>query len=332
MSDFSSVRVHRSKNGQVSCVLENVAESTLGDRGVLIDVYYSGLNFKDALSSAANPGVSRNFPHTPGIDAAGIVRDDPSGTFKAGQRVLVSGYDFGMNTPGGLTQVCRAPVEWVCECPESLSLADAMIYGTPGLTVAQGLDKIKRLQRAEIDGETFVITGASGAVGNLAIILASYSGCKVIALSGKAQLYPRLRELGASECMPSSEWLEPQKKALLKPSWRLGFDTLGGDALVNLLKATDHEGAIVSCGLALSADLTANVYPFILRGVSLLGVDSAEQPLSYKHRLWQQLAEVPLTQKVKDAMVREISLAQVPDYLSAMLKGQGQGRVLVKTR
>ncbi len=331
MSGFQAIRVNKSDAGVFSCTLESLSEPALGDHGVLIDVHYSGLNFKDALSSAGNPGVSRHFPHTPGIDAAGVVREDPSGTFEPGQRVLVSGYDFGMNTSGGLTQVCRAPAEWVCACPESLSLADAMVFGTPGLTVAQGLDKIKRLS-PNVTGKKFVVTGASGAVGNLAIILARHAGFEVVALSGKTELYPLLRELGASDCLPSADWSVAQKKALLKPSWRFGFDTLGGHALVNVLKATDHEGAIASCGLALSADLPANVYPFILRGVSLLGVDSAEQPLGYKESLWHQLAQVSLTQNVKGAMVREISLPQVPDYLSAMLKGQGQGRVLVNTR
>ncbi|UTF60588.1 YhdH/YhfP family quinone oxidoreductase [Gilvimarinus sp. DA14] len=331
MTTFQAVRIRRGDQAEFSCSLESIPESSLEGSGVLIDVHYSGLNYKDALSAAGNPGVSRNFPHTPGIDAAGVVRHDPSGRFSPGQRVLVSGYDFGMNTSGGLAEVCSAPDNWVCECPESLTLFDAMLFGTPGLTVAQALDKLQRLT-PHADGEKFVISGASGAVGSLATVLARHAGFEVVALTGKRHLYPLLQRLGASECLPASEWTEANSKALLKPQWRYGLDTLGGEVLLNMLKATEREGAIASCGLALSPEFSASVYPFILRGVSMLGVDSAEQPLAYKQSLWRTLAEVPLTLELRDSLAREISLAQVPDYLAAMLRGQGQGRVVVKIR
>ncbi|MCP8898518.1 YhdH/YhfP family quinone oxidoreductase [Gilvimarinus xylanilyticus] len=328
MTHYQALRVTQQSPDDFHCEVARLPLGELGSEGVLIKVYYSCLNYKDALSAAGNPGVTRTFPHTPGIDAAGVVEQDPSGVFAPGQRVLISGYDFGMNTPGGLAEYCRVPAQWVSVCPDDLSLRNAMLYGTAGLTAAMAMQKIQKLQ-PEVAGRRFVVTGASGAVGSLAVLLAAHAGYSVTAVTGKAQEFDRLTQLGASQCLPAEDLLKSSPKPLLKPEWDCGLDSLGGAALVNVLKATAPEGAIANCGLALGPELEGNVFPFILRGVSLLGIDSVEQPLETKRALWQSLAAVPLTAEQEALIIREVELTQVPELLAAMLKGSGRGRVVV---
>ena len=309
--------------------LVTLTEEDLPAGDVLIRVLYSCLNYKDALSAAGNKGVSRHYPHTPGIDAAGMVVSDSSQKFPAGARVLVSGYDLGMNTAGGLAEYIRVPVSWVCECPQALSLQDAMTLGTAGITAAIGLHKLECMGAQPAEGAPLLVTGASGGVGSLGIWLASRRGYRVTAMSGKADMHSHLRSLGASEFTDAEPWLEPTAKALLKPEFLYTLDTLGGTPLFNILKATRAEGAVASCGLVAGADFQASVYPFILRGVSLLGIDSAEYPLAGKQQLWWQLSEL-----VKDSdltsLRREITLAEAPGFLQSMLGGNSRGRILVK--
>lgn len=325
MTHFQALRVTQESPNDYHCEVASLSLGEPGSEGVLVKVYYSCLNYKDALSAAGNPGVTRNFPHTPGIDAAGVVEKDPSGVFTPGQRVLISGYDFGMNTDGGLAEYCRVPAHWVSVCPDDLSLRNAMLYGTAGLTAAMAIQKLQP-QAAD---RRFVVTGASGAVGSLAVLLAAHAGYSVIAVTGKTQEFDRLTQLGASQCLPADELLKSSGKPLHKPEWDCGLDTLGGAGLVNVLKATAPEGAIANCGLALGPELDGSVYPFILRGVSLLGIDSVEQPLEVKSALWQSLAAVPLSSEQEALIMREVELNQVPELLSAMLKGDGRGRVVV---
>jgi alcohol dehydrogenase len=329
MQDYRALRIHRGDDNDFSVAVESVPASTLPDGDILVRVHYSDLNYKDALGAIGNPGVSRNFPHTPGIDAAGEVVSDSTNQYRPGDRVLISGYDFGMNTPGGLAQYCRVPLQWVCPCPPQLDLPEAMIFGTAGLTAAMCLDKLARLQHKAISDTRLLVSGASGGVGSLATAMAAKLGFQVIAMSGKTQAHDSLRALGATEVISSDEWLEPNKKALLKPQWDCAIDTLGGDALFNIIKATEREGAVAACGLASGADFAATVYPFILRGVALLGVDSAEQANDYKRKLWLHLA-TDLKPASLRSMCEEITLEQVPDVLASMRAGRSRGRYLVR--
>ncbi|HEY7883756.1 MAG TPA: YhdH/YhfP family quinone oxidoreductase [Cellvibrionaceae bacterium] len=301
-------------------------QQDLPRQDLLVAVEYSCLNYKDALSAAGNKGVSRNYPHTPGIDAAGSVVRDGSGRFAAGQRVLVSGFDMGMNSPGGLAERLSVPAEWACVCPDNLSLIDAMTLGTAGLTAAMCIDKLESVGARA--GDELLVTGASGGVGSLAVLLAAARGYKVTAMTGKADAEVLLQTLGASCVTQPDQWLAASDKPLLKPQWSYAVDTLGGDALFNVLKATHAEGAVAACGLAAGAEFAANVYPFILRGVSLLGVDSAERAIDYKATLWQRLAVDASPAKLA-LLRREISLAEAPEYLQKMLSGHSLGRVVV---
>lgn len=328
MKDYKAVRVEQLGSGDFRCTVKTLPLSSLPDNDVLVRVVFSALNYKDALSASGHPGVSRHFPHTPGIDAAGEVVEDRSGRFARGDPVLISGYDFGMGSPGGLAQYCRVPAEWVCPCPGSLSLFDAMVYGTAGVTAALALQKIERMRELRAQ-DSFVVTGASGGVGSVAVLLAASKGLKVTAISAKESQFERLKALGASDCLPAHTLSEASAKPLLGERWCCGLDTLGGETLVNLLKSTVREGVIASCGLAASPALNTSVYPFILRGVSLLGIDSAEQSLSLKQSLWTFLANCPLNDK-SSLLAHTIELNEVPAALDQMLAGNSSGRALVK--
>jgi len=329
MQEYRALRVHRDANDQFSLQVETVPASTLPDNDILVRVHYSDLNYKDALSTIGNPGVSRNFPHTPGIDAAGEVITDRTGQYGPGDRVLISGYDFGMNSPGGLAEYCSVPLQWVCPCPPQLDLREAMIYGTAGLTAAMSFDKLALHQHKAIRDTRLLVTGASGGVGSLATAMAAKLGFQVTAMSGKTQSHDWLRRLGAVKVISSEKWLSASAKPLLAPQWDCAIDTLGADALFNIIKATEQNGAVVACGLASGAQFNATVYPFILRGVALLGVDSAEQSNDYKHKLWLRLA-TDLKPSALKSMYQELTLEQVPSVLSKMREGRSRGRYVVR--
>lgn len=325
MTDFRAIRISEQGKG-FTCSLETLPLSALPDGEATIEIHCSALNYKDALSRSGHKGVTRNFPHTPGIDAAGVVVSDVSGKFSPGDRVLVSGFDFGMNTAGGLAEMCKVPSNWVCRCPDSLSFFSAMALGTAGITASVALAKLQRCLPLAA-GDNFVVSGASGGVGQVMVKLAAHHGFKVTAISGKPHLFEHLQKLGAYAC--EAPELEARKKPMLVPRFKAGLDTLGGAVLTNLLGEMEQEGALAMCGMALSPELDATVYPFILRGVSLLGVDSAELALARRQKYWQQLADTGLD--FRD-LAHEVTLDQVPKALDDILAGKGEGRRVVRIR
>ncbi len=299
----------------------------LPDNEVLIKVHYSSLNFKDAMSASGNKRITQNFPHTPGIDAAGTVLSDKSGTFKAGQEVLVFGYDLGMNTPGGLGQVICIPANWAVVCPPSLSLKEAMIYGTGGLTAALCIQKIEKMGAKPSDGPV-AVTGATGGVGSMSVALLKKLGYEVVAYSGKPEKSEHLKALGASEVLHRDDINKVQDKPVGRELWANAIDTLGGDYLANILKQLKAGGAVASCGLASSPNLSLTVIPFITRGVSLLGVDSVYIPLADKQHIWQRVATDMKLDNLRQYF-EEITLAQTPDYLDRFFQSQVVGRYVV---
>lgn len=304
--------------------------SDLPDNDLLIEVHYSSLNYKDAMSASGNKAVSQNFPHTPGIDAAGIVVSDKSGTFKAGEQVLVFGYDLGMNTAGGLGQMISIPANWAVTCPSTLSLKEAMTYGTGGLTAALCIQKLEKMGAKPSDGP-IAVTGATGGVGSMSVALLKQLGYDVVAFSGKPEQSENLKALGALEVLHRDVINEVQQRPLGKQLWANAIDTLGGDYLANLIKQLKSGGAVASCGLASSPGLTLTVLPFITRGVSLLGVDSVYIPLADKQHIWQRVAtDMKLPQLDKYCEV--ITLAQTPEYLDRFLQGKVVGRYVVNLR
>ena len=294
---------------------------------VLIRVRYSSLNYKDALSAAGNRGVTRNYPHTPGIDAAGEVLASESSKFSVGEEVIVIGYDLGMNTPGGFGQMIRVPAAWVLSRPAGLSLKDSMVLGTAGLTAAVCVEKLLTNGLADIDGE-ILVTGASGGVGAIAVALLSKLGFQVAASTGKTAQHDWLRKLGAAAIVNRDELAEPSSKPLLKERWGGAVDVVGGQTLVNILKSLRYGASASCCGLVSSPKLEASVFPFILRGVNLLGVDSVQLPLSKKQQVFERFGGEWKLDEL-EMISKEISMSQLDEKLASLLQGQTVGRVVL---
>ena len=294
---------------------------------LLLNVHYSSLNYKDALSATGRPGVTKNYPHTPGIDAAGVVEEDASGRFKPGDAVIVTGYDLGMNTAGGFGQYIRIPAAWAVPLPAGLSLRESMILGTAGFTA--GLS-VYRLVSAGVgpDAGEILVTGASGGVGSIAVGTLAQAGYQVVAATGKTAEADYLKELGAREVLDRQAVVEGAERPLLKERWAGAVDVVGGATLAAVLKATRYGGVVTCCGLVGSADLPVNVFPFILRGVSLLGIDSVQCPAATRLEVWQRLAG-PWKPAHLEATVKEVTLETLEPEIQAILAGQVRGRTLV---
>ncbi|WP_305044528.1 YhdH/YhfP family quinone oxidoreductase [Geoalkalibacter sp.] len=307
-----------------------IAERRLGDLpagDLLIRVRYSSLNYKDALSATGNKGVTRNFPHTPGIDAAGEVVECSCGRFQPGDEVLVTGYDLGMNTPGGFGQYIRIPCEWALKLPQGLSLRESMIIGTAGFTAGLCVWKLEQAGVVPGDGEVLV-TGATGGVGSIAVSILARQGFRVAAVTGKPAAAPYLKTLGAAEILTREAVLEGVERPMMKERWAGVVDVVGGDLLAAAIKSTRYGGAVSCCGLVGSPELNINVFPFILRGVSLLGVDSVQCPRAPRLAVWDKLAG-PWKPAHLEETAHEVALDGLEEKIHAILKGQVQGRTLV---
>ncbi|MFT3823562.1 MAG: YhdH/YhfP family quinone oxidoreductase [Chitinophagaceae bacterium] len=327
---FKALWITETPEGKIERTIIDRELDDLPQGEVVIRVLYSALNYKDALSATGNKGITRKYPHTPGIDAAGIVELSRNEAFVCGDPVLVTGYDLGMNTAGGFGEYIRIPAAWIVKKPEQYSLRECMIIGTAGFTAASALFKMELLGITPGDGP-IVVTGASGGVGSMAVALLSQAGYEVIAVSGKANAVEYLQFLGASRIEPRSFADDYSGKSLLKPQWAGAIDTVGGNTLLTLLKGCKTEGAVVSTGLVGSPKLDATVYPFILNGVSLLGVGSAETPMSTRLAVWDKLAEPWNIKEKLNAIAREVTLEELnATWIDAILEGKTMGRILVK--
>jgi putative YhdH/YhfP family quinone oxidoreductase len=291
---------------------------------VLIRVLWSSLNYKDALSASGNKGVTRTYPHTPGIDAAGIVEDSRSTRFHAGDKVLVTSYDLGMNTAGGFGQYIRVLADWVVALPAGLELRESMVLGTAGLTAAMSVTAL----RAGIGPERGVIlvTGASGGVGSMAVAILARLGYEVCAASSKDAAY--LLGLGAKTVGTRADVDDAGGRPLLTTRWAGVIDTVGGGILATAIKSTAHRGIVTCCGNVASPDLQLTIFPFILRGVTLVGIDSQNLPMEERVMIWQRLADEWKPAQL-GSMGHEVSLAGLEDEIARILKGGQQGRIVV---
>jgi acrylyl-CoA reductase (NADPH) len=292
-----------------------------------VRVHYSSLNFKDALSATGNPGVTRNFPHTPGIDAAGEVVSCEDGTFQPGDKVIVTSYDLGMETDGGFGQMIRVPSAWAVALPDGLSIKESMMLGTAGLTAALSILEIVESGVIPEQGP-ILVTGATGGVGSLAVAMLARAGFQVTAATGKLSETDYLKGLGATEVIERVGVTEGSDRPMMKPRWAGAVDCVGGDMLSAAIKATKYGGVVTCCGLVGSPDLPVNVFPFILRGVRLIGIDSAECPMTKRTQVWQRLANEWKPARLAE-MVDEVRLKDLEEKINGMLNAQLTRRVLV---
>ncbi len=305
--------------------------ASLPDNDVTVRVAYSSLNYKDALSAAGNRGVTRNYPHTPGIDAAGTVLASRDPRFAPGQRVLCTGFDLGMDTPGGFGELVRVPGDWLVALPDGLSERDAMVLGTAGLTAAIGLELLQRAEALPERGP-FVVTGASGGVGTLAVALLARAGYEVVASTGTEGARPLLSRLGASDFLTRDELASSSDRPMLRGLYGGGIDSVGGDTLVGLLKHVSVGGSVAACGMVGGSELRLSVFPFILRGVSLLGIDSQHYVPERRRAMWRRLAGAWRIEGLSDVpgLVTEVGLDGLESAVEDILVGATVGRVLVR--
>ncbi len=330
MTTFRALWIEKGDDGAFTrrIVERSVDELPPGD--LLIDVRYSSLNYKDALSATGNQGVTRDFPHTPGIDAAGVVVESQSEGFAAGDEVVVIGFDLGMNTPGGFGQRIRVPAGWAVPLPDGLSLEESMILGTAGFTAAECVDKLERVGLPRDAGEVLV-TGASGGVGSVAVALLAQLGYPVAAGTGKADQAEYLHRLGAARIVDRETLAAGAGKPLLPEQWAGVVDTVGGEILFNAVKSLRYGSSAACCGLVASPQVPATVLPFILRHVNLLGVDSVELPIGEKRRIWGRLAGEWKLERLRD-LARPLALDDLPGAIDTILEGRMVGRGVVDMR
>jgi len=308
----------------LSIVEKNTEDLPKGD--LLIKVRFSSLNYKDAMSATGIPGVTREYPHTPGIDAVGEIVQARQGQFKEGDLVIVSGYDLGMNTPGGFAEYIRVPHDWAIGLPSGLSPRDSMILGTAGLTAGLSVAALESFRGLE--NTKSVVSGSTGGVGSISTKLLSQLGSSVTAISGKKET-EFLNTLGASSVMHRTDLLENIKKPISKGLWDIGVDVVGGDVLSTLLAALNPGGAIACSGLVGGTSFKSSIFPFILRGNALIGIDSVEIPLSNKEKMWNKFASEWSISNLSE-ITKEVSLEGMEEEINTMLKGQQVGRVVLK--
>jgi putative YhdH/YhfP family quinone oxidoreductase len=324
---FPAYLVQRDSSGHVTAGVSALTQDELPAGDVLIRVAYSSLNYKDALASQGHPGVVRAFPHVPGIDCAGTIVESASDEWRPGDDVLVTGYELGAGQWGGFAAYVRVPADWVVTLPAGLTARDAMIYGTAGFTAAQCVTAIIQ-HGIEPNRGPVVVTGATGGVGCLAVAILARLGYEVAAVTGKRDQHDWLRRLGASSIINRDEVMDDSDRPLLGSRWAAAVDTVGGKPLTTILRSMQHRGCVAACGLVAGADLKLTVYPFILRGATLVGIDSAKCPRPQRLEMWQKLAG-PWRIDHLNELANEVTLDELPNCIEKILAGQIVGRTVV---
>ncbi len=324
-STFKAFRIEE-KDGNYTSAVKEMEFGTLSNDEILVKVYYSSLNYKDALSASGNRGVTRNYPHTPGIDAVGIIEESNCYSFDVGEAVIVTSYDLGMNTDGGFAEYIKVPSGWAVRLPEKLTMKEAMIYGTAGLTAGMSVLRLTELIEPE-DGKV-AVSGATGGVGALSISILSKLGYSVVAITGKESERDYLISLGADDVLLRREVENFDKKSLLKPLFAGAIDTVGGEILENIIKTTGSMGVVTCCGNVASPRIDMTVFPFILRGITLIGIDSQNYPMKYRESVWNKLAYEWKPNQL-DATCTEITLKDLQSKIELMLQGKLKGRTIL---
>jgi putative YhdH/YhfP family quinone oxidoreductase len=323
---YLGLMVREAPEKQFSRSIEELSIDHLPAGDVLVKVLYSSLNYKDMLSASGNRGVTRKYPHTPGIDAAGIVEESSAKEFKHGDEVIVTSYDLGMNTSGGLGQYIRVPSSWIVKKPVDLTLRESMIFGTAGFTAALSILRLTDFGMHK--GDDILVTGASGGVGSIAVSILSHAGFIVTALNSLQDEREYLMGIGAARVVEPAELIDETGRPLLKEQWSGCVDTLGGDVLTSAIRSTRAYGAVTCCGNVVSPDLKLTVFPFILRGVTLFGIDSQNCPMPLRQRAWDLVASAwkfPWLEK----LASEVPISNVASEMDKIRAGVHRGRTVV---
>ncbi len=325
---FQAYQVEETAPGKFTGRVIKRSMSDLPPGDVLVRVKYSSLNYKDALSASGNRGITRDYPHVPGIDAAGVVETSNDNNFRPGDEVVITSGEMGVNKPGGFEQYVCVPASWLVLLPKGLTLRQSMAYGTAGFTAALSVQHLENGGVQPDQGE-ILVTGATGGVGSIAVGILSKEGYNVVAATGKAQNNRLLVALGAKQVISRDEVNDTSDKALLHARWAGVVDTVGGTYLSTAIRSTRAGGVVTTCGNAAGADLSLTVYPFILRGVSLLGIDANRPTHEERVALWRKLAG-KWKLDFLDEMVREVPLDNLNEEIQRTLAGGQAGRVIVK--
>ena len=328
MSKFRALRVFQDSDGGCRHEITTRSVEELPPDDLLIEVQYSSLNYKDALSATGAPGVTRHYPHTPGIDAVGSVVESNTDQYQRGDIVIVTGFRLGMDRDGGFGQRIRVPAHWSVQKPKELSLKESMIMGTAGLTAALCIEKLTRMGMSPVSGPV-VVTGSTGGVGSCAVGLLSHIGYEVHAVTGKSTQHKFLRSLGAKTIYDREEFMEGSRRALLRETWGGVIDTVGGEMLMHAIKGLRYGCSVAACGLVSSPKFPGSVYPFILRNTNLLGVDSAETPTAERKRVWEKLANEWKFPQL-ESLHRLYNLETIMVGVDKLLKGEMVGRGIVQ--
>ncbi|MBL9122734.1 MAG: YhdH/YhfP family quinone oxidoreductase [Planctomycetaceae bacterium] len=328
-AEFRCYLVNRDAEKRVTAEVTTLPLDRLPAGDVLIRVQCSSLNFKDALAASGRPGVAKTYPHVPGIDAAGVVAESRSPQLQVGQEVIVTGYDLGAGVWGGYSEYIRVPAGWVVPLPQGLSLPESMIYGTAGLTAAMSLEALIE-QGITPDRGEIVVTGATGGVGSVAVALLAKAGYRVAAVTGKPDAADYLTQLGATTILDREAVNDTSGKPLLAARWAGAVDTVGGNTLATIIRSTERLGCVTASGLVGGIELPLTVMPFILRGVKLVGIDSAEYPLARRIALWNKMAKEWRPEKLELMLTRVVGLSQLAEPIREILAGKIRGRVVVK--
>ena len=324
---FKALTTSLNNNGKYINRITKRAIGDLPNYELLVKVEYSSLNYKDALSATGIKGVTRAYPHTPGIDAAGVVEESSNTSFPAGTAVIITGYDLGMNTSGGFGQYIRVPSKWAIKCPASLSTKEAMMIGTAGLTAGLSISAIA--EKLKLMNLSVIVTGATGGVGSIAVRVLSSLGAKVTGVTGKKEGTNFLKTLGAEKVILRDDFLNSTKFPLNKALYSAAVDVAGGNILSAVLASMKYNSIIAVCGNVAGAKFETSVFPFILRSNSLVGIDSAEVSINTKENIWNNFANAWRIKNIK-SMCKEVDLDDLLPEIHKIIAGKQTGRVLIK--
>jgi putative YhdH/YhfP family quinone oxidoreductase len=312
-----------------TAAITTLNESDLPGGDVTIRVEWSSVNYKDGLAASPNGRVLRSYPMTPGVDLAGTVVESKDSRFSTGDAVVVIGYDLGVAHPGGFAELARVPADWVVRLPEGLSTKEAMAIGTAGFTAAQSVVALEA-HGVRPDGGPVIVTGATGGVGSIAVSMLAQRGFTVAGSTGKSTEHDYLRSLGATEILSREDVSAESQRPMESERWAGAVDPVGGATTAYLIRTMKYGGSIALSGLTGGGQVNTTVFPFILRGVNLLGIDSVFYPIEKRRELWQRLAADLKPRGLLDTIAHETDLDGVPGAVAKILQGQIRGRVLVR--